>query len=618
MVFCQSPDLEIDSGLIALFDSSAPSGWTRFSSLDSRMPRGASSYGGTGGSTTHTHTTTGGYNTSTVTGTTRKSGATASAGDHYHTTVAGTTDPANNLPPYLDMVFASIDSDGVGIASSIVIVSAVPPLGWSRFSSLDSTLPRGASSYGGSGGSNTHTHSVTIETGAPSSTSTAGGGLVDTATSTHTHSCTDTTDEQSNIPPYLDVIYAKRDNPVASTTVGDEESNGGGGGFQGSDTYSYIYSGDGERVIEVVSTTNVITTVFIGNYYEYTITGTEAITKSYYYAGATRVAMRDEGTLYFLLSDHLGSTSLTVDGNGDLYAEMRYKPWGSVRYIYETMPTDFTYTGQRSEVSSFGLMFYGARWFDSDLGRFSQPDSIIPGAVQGVQAWERYAYSNNNPINRIDPTGHWSINISFNVSAIVNTMVNTMTNLFGVSSTDVAKGLDTVATGLDTAALVVDSTIATGDVVSGIIGGTLGAGISVPEGGAPVVVTGPAGVGVGMGLFEASPAVRLGLAAGNGLATISTGLTALSDVITGETNDISSFSLSESGIQYTHETIIGRDTLTSGALSAAGWISPIGLTSAPLQAAAVLNDLEMLYAGPLSIIPKSIPICNQEISIDWE
>jgi hypothetical protein len=115
MVFCQSPDLEIDSGLIALFDDSAPSGWTRFTALDDRFPRAASNYGGTGGSTTHTHNTaSSGYTTGTENGTAYASGGTAAAGDHYHTTQAGTTDSANHLPPYLDMVFASIDSDGYG------------------------------------------------------------------------------------------------------------------------------------------------------------------------------------------------------------------------------------------------------------------------------------------------------------------------------------------------------------------------------------------------------------------------------------------------------------------------------------------------------------------------
>jgi hypothetical protein len=50
---------------------------------------------------------------------------------------------------------------------------------------------------------------------------------------------------------------------------------------------------------------------------------------------------------------------------------------------------------------------YGARWYDSLLGRWLQPDSIVPLESQGVQAWDRYAYVNNNPVRYNDPSGHW-------------------------------------------------------------------------------------------------------------------------------------------------------------------------------------------------------------------
>jgi hypothetical protein len=52
------------------------------------------------------------------------------------------------------------------------------------------------------------------------------------------------------------------------------------------------------------------------------------------------------------------------------------------------------------------LHFYNARWYDSSLGRFTSPDSIIPEQTQGVQAWDRYAYVNNNPMLYTDSTGH--------------------------------------------------------------------------------------------------------------------------------------------------------------------------------------------------------------------
>ena len=38
--------------------------------------------------------------------------------------------------------------------------------------------------------------------------------------------------------------------------------------------------------------------------------------------------------------------------------------------------------------------------------RWAQPDTIVPEASQGTQAWDRYAYVNNSPINHNDPTGH--------------------------------------------------------------------------------------------------------------------------------------------------------------------------------------------------------------------
>jgi hypothetical protein len=51
-------------------------------------------------------------------------------------------------------------------------------------------------------------------------------------------------------------------------------------------------------------------------------------------------------------------------------------------------------------------MFYVSRWYDPSLGRFVQADALIPESTQGTQAWDRYAYVNNNPVRYNDPTGH--------------------------------------------------------------------------------------------------------------------------------------------------------------------------------------------------------------------
>ena len=64
----------------------------------------------------------------------------------------------------------------------------------------------------------------------------------------------------------------------------------------------------------------------------------------------------------WLLTDHLGSTAITARGNGEKRGELRYSPWGTVRYRWGTTPTNYRYTGQYSYVDDFGLYFYNARW----------------------------------------------------------------------------------------------------------------------------------------------------------------------------------------------------------------------------------------------------------------
>jgi RHS repeat-associated protein len=152
-----------------------------------------------------------------------------------------------------------------------------------------------------------------------------------------------------------------------------------------------------------VLTTNLgaTTTYIVGAHYEVT----DGVVTKYCFAGAQRVAMRKGSTLSYLLGDHLGSTSITTNTSGTLVSEMRYKPWGETRYTSGTTPTQYQYTGQRND-SYINLLWYGSRHYDPELGRFIQPDSIVPTFVQGVQAYDRFAYVSNNPVRYNDPTGH--------------------------------------------------------------------------------------------------------------------------------------------------------------------------------------------------------------------
>ncbi|MGI6250769.1 MAG: RHS repeat domain-containing protein [Anaerolineaceae bacterium] len=113
--------------------------------------------------------------------------------------------------------------------------------------------------------------------------------------------------------------------------------------------------------------------------------------------------MKKNGIVSCIYGDQLGSVSAVADAGGNLISEALYHPWGTTRYAQGASPTDYGYTGQMKEGD---IYFYNARWYDPQLGRFMQADTIVPTA-QGTQAWDRFAYVNNNPVNGTDPTGHY-------------------------------------------------------------------------------------------------------------------------------------------------------------------------------------------------------------------
>jgi len=85
---------------------------------------------------------------------------------------------------------------------------------------------------------------------------------------------------------------------------------------------TFSYDGDGARVMSEI---NNVTTRFVGNYYEVT----DSTVTKYYYAGASRIAIRkytipQNMEVEYFLGDHLGSTSITTDSSGNKVSEMRY------------------------------------------------------------------------------------------------------------------------------------------------------------------------------------------------------------------------------------------------------------------------------------------------------
>lgn len=136
---------------------------------------------------------------------------------------------------------------------------------------------------------------------------------------------------------------------------------------------------------------------------------TPQLTK-YYLVNGQRIAVRTgSAPVIYLYQDALGSTSATSANTNN---SMRYWPYGATRS--GTLDTPYRYTGQRIEPT--GLYFYQARWYDPALGRFLQPDTIVPDPAN-PQSLNRYAYGLGNPVKCADPTGQW-VETAFDIVSV--------------------------------------------------------------------------------------------------------------------------------------------------------------------------------------------------------
>ncbi|MDO8675387.1 MAG: hypothetical protein Q7K71_04650, partial [Candidatus Omnitrophota bacterium] len=168
------------SGMIAMFATSCPAGWTRFSALDGLYPRGSGSYGGTGGSATHDHQHNHNHSVSALNG----DFTTTAGGDHSHDvdvdhqhTVAGTTQSSGNYMANTD------DTNGWGIRWDHV----------HNFSTTSDFMAGGGNRTTATNGD--HTHNVNVNFGG-------------TNTGNPDNSQTGT---ENNEPPYLDIVFCSKD-----------------------------------------------------------------------------------------------------------------------------------------------------------------------------------------------------------------------------------------------------------------------------------------------------------------------------------------------------------------------------------------------------------------------
>lgn len=131
----------------------------------------------------------------------------------------------------------------------------------------------------------------------------------------------------------------------------------------------------------------------------------------------SRVAILREGAVHpddagtpmqYHLSDHLGSSSVVVDGTGNLTNREEFYPYGETSFgSFEKKR--YRYAGKERDGES-GLQYYGVRYFSASAARWVSADRFSLMEVRP----NAYVAFLDNPLKYTDPDGRFSISNHYN------------------------------------------------------------------------------------------------------------------------------------------------------------------------------------------------------------
>lgn len=189
---------------------------------------------------------------------------------------------------------------------------------------------------------------------------------------------------------------------------------------KGVSTVNFQYDPNHQRMLQTVGSATVVylnPRVDIGPYYEKETSGGNATHRHYIYGGSGVVAVwttRSGGIndTRYLHKDHLDSIDTITDEQGNIVEKLSYDPFGKRRqsnWQDATGPITSAvlrhgFTGHE-HLDAIELIHMGGRAYDPLLGRFISADPYV-SYVDSTQGLNRYSYTDNNPLSRVDRSGY--------------------------------------------------------------------------------------------------------------------------------------------------------------------------------------------------------------------
>ena len=178
----------------------------------------------------------------------------------------------------------------------------------------------------------------------------------------------------------------------------------------GSTNISYTYDMAGVRSSKTVGSTKYDFTTLSGLVTRQT--GGGKTIDFVYDENNQPLAMKYNNTLYYYVLNAQGDVVRIVNSSRSVVASYTYDPWGKIISSSGTLAdiNPLRYRGYYYD-SETGFYYLQSRYYDPEIGRFINADSYASTDATGLLSTNMFAYCENNPAMRIDPTGElfWDI-----------------------------------------------------------------------------------------------------------------------------------------------------------------------------------------------------------------
>src|SRR5260370_20618500 len=170
-------------------------------------------------------------------------------------------------------------------------------------------------------------------------------------------------------------------------------------------TQSYDGNGVRAKKTEGGATTYYLRSSVLGGQVIAEINSSGAWTRGYVYAGGQMIAVQQQGAVYWMNEDPVPKSKRVTDIYGSVVSTIDLDPWGGETATGSNQafqPHRFTnYERDANSGDEAMMRRYTGKWH-----RFYQPDPYDGSYNLGdPQSFNRYAYTQNDPVNFVDPTG---------------------------------------------------------------------------------------------------------------------------------------------------------------------------------------------------------------------